>query len=375
MGVGRRTDSPFWWIALERPGQRPIRESTKIPVAGATPEQTKENRQLAQAVYAAKMGDLARARHQLPGAQTSARTFATFATWYTAQFLVRHGGAAREREMLAVLIAGFGTWRLPEITRPLVREWMTRRAAKVAASTVNREVDLLKSMLREAAAAGEFDVSPIVGLPRLRTVPPKRGLLSQPDERRLLAALQPEDRALLILGQDALVRYGDLLELRWIDVDRDRAWIGDPKDPVQGAGYWVPLSARAQRAVARLPKTDAYLFPIRRRPKDRNKAISQVLSRTCARLGIRYGRKVGGITFHWATRRTGASRMLAHGASLTAVQKVGHWKSPETLLRIYSDIISDEDRAAVELPAKRVVRFTSGGKRKKRRKRAKKKAA
>lgn len=63
MGIYRRPDSHFWWLWLERPGQCPIRESTRIPVTGGMPGQTRQNRELAEQAYAARMGDLARQRY------------------------------------------------------------------------------------------------------------------------------------------------------------------------------------------------------------------------------------------------------------------------------------------------------------------------
>lgn len=342
---------------LERPHGRPLRVSTKIPVRGATPKQTNENKRLAEAVYSARMGDLARTRHRLPATQTSALRLDKFIEWYRLQITAQHQGAAREGDILDTLAAPpLGPMPLGDLTRQSVREWMTARSQVVSPATVNREVDVLKSVLREAAELQHITASPIAGMKRLRTTPPTRALLSYRHQAKLMPALQPHlaDLAvLLVLGQDSLVRLKDLLDLRWSDDDGDRLWIREPKDPNQSEGYWVPLSRRARRALDTLPRIGPHIFERRRRPKHRGRAIRQALARVCERLDIPFGQKNGGITWHWATRRTGASRMLHHGAQLKAVQKVGHWKRADTVLEIYNEIIGDEDRDAVELPAKR----------------------
>lgn len=112
MGLYRRPDSPFWWLCLERPGQRPIRESTRIPVDGGTPGQTRQNRELAEQVYAARMGDLARGRYRLPTDRPSAQGGATF-------HCLRHTGASRmlNRGVDIRTVAELGNWRAWRVLR------------------------------------------------------------------------------------------------------------------------------------------------------------------------------------------------------------------------------------------------------------------
>jgi len=73
------------------------------------------------------------------------------------------------------------------------------------------------------------------------------------------------------------------------------------------------------------------------------------LQTACIAAGVDYGRKAGGLTFHHATRRTGATRMLQRGAELKAVQAIGHWKRPDVMLEIYAEASSHAARQAVEL--------------------------
>ena len=69
------------------------------------------------------------------------------------------------------------------------------------------------------------------------------------------------------------------------------------------------------------------------------------------RAGVPWGKKVGGNTFHWCTRRTGAIRLLRTGTSsdiVSVVQAIGGWKDSDMLLREYNEVTQDEMRAAIE---------------------------
>lgn len=55
-----------------------------------------------------------------------------------------------------------------------------------------------------------------------------------------------------------------------------------------------------------------------------------------------------GITFHSATRKTGATRLVVDlGVPIPVAQQLGGWLRPDTLLRIYADANSDDLADAV----------------------------
>lgn len=149
MGIYRRPDSPFWWLWLERPGQRSIRESSGIPLAGGTPGQARQNRELAEQAYAARMGDLARQRYQLP-TERPRITFAQYRAWYNEHVSRHKRGADREASMFRQLGQFFDDRRLDEITKDLALEWRTARRQTVGPATINREQELLVHVLNTA---------------------------------------------------------------------------------------------------------------------------------------------------------------------------------------------------------------------------------
>jgi integrase len=354
MGVYTRADSPWFWLYLERASGRGVKERTRIEVDAPTAAERKRQRELAEEAYRVRMGELARGTYELPGSRPDIG-FAAFADWYETHVTAQQAGADRERQILKRLRADFGALPLSAVTRDRVREWMTERAAAVAVGTVNREVDLLKSMLREAVPK-YLAASPIV---KLRRLSPKTEagtdedddtirVLTRDEEVRLLAALtDPRDRVLVIAAIDTLARLSSLLALTWKD---DRGSHLTFRRTKNGKTYRVPVSRRLRAALDTMPDRDAvYVFAHRRtaqKVSQRRSVVKNMLSRTCERAGVTYGRKVGGITFH-VFRHTGATRMIAAGVDLKTVQEIGGWSDLRQLMR-YLHPSADRLRTAVE---------------------------
>lgn len=349
MGIFSRPDSPWWWLYLETAPVRQRKERTAIKI-GITSTQRRDNRRSAEQVYHQRMTELAAKIHRLP-IEPDAMLFWTYATTYSRDVLSHHRGYEREQEIVKTLLAAFGPLPLPALDKERVQAWMTMRRKAVSGSTVNREVAVLKPMLR-AAVPKYLAAYPLAGLKKLPTIPPKRRLMTPAEEAKILKYLRPDDQAILLMGTDALVRLGDILDLRREDDHGRTLYIRDPKDPKQSRPYEVPVSRRLRAALDALPQSGPYVFPNRRTaatPHNRARAVRMALQAACIAARIDYGRKKGGITFHWATRRTGATRMLQRGAELKAVQAIGHWKRPDVMLEIYAEASSRAARRAVEL--------------------------
>jgi hypothetical protein len=343
MGVYARQDSPYWWIAISRPGQRQHVENTRIPRVGATDKQTTQLRQDAEEAYLARAADLARARYDLP-VDKPIITLAAYLPWYRTHRTARKDGAEQEEFRLAQLEREFGARPLHELTPEVVDAFRTRRLAKVKASTVNRDVTVLRAIL-SSAVPKYLDASPLDGLEDLDEDNFEGRPLTADEEPRLLAALKPADRAMLLMGLDTLMRLSDILDFEWARV---RVGYGVIPDPKSGELLAVPFSRRLQRALAALPRTGRYLFPERRRgtAQQRRSRIRKMLDWACHKARIPYGRARQGITWHTATRHTGATRLSEAGHNTIVIQGIGGWKSPAMVKR-YSHL-SAAARAAVE---------------------------
>lgn len=360
MSVYERDDSKFWWLYLETTKRK---ERTEIPV-GDTRQQRTDSRRLAEALYHKRMAEHATNQHGL--GPRPAVTFATFAKWYDTNVVARHKGAGRERQILPGLIRYFGKSLLTEIDKKAVIEWRTHRLTTPTVvehfggpkgkrrvlpapspRTVNRETTVLKQVL--AAAVPEYlTASPITRLPNLKYTKPLKREMTPDEEAKLLAALRnPADRAIFLIAVDMLVRLGDIIDLRTRDDHGTHLEICDPKQ----RPYPVPFSPRVRAALDALPSTAGdYLFPHRRTAEtieERSHAFGTMIRRAARRAGVPWGKKAGGNTFHWGTRRTGATRLLRDGVDPGVVAAIGGWKDPTMLLKEYQAVTLADMQAGI----------------------------
>ena len=343
-----RPDSPYWYLWLETTSQK---EKTDIRI-GTTAAQRHDSEQLASDRYHQRMNQIAARLYRLPSA-TPAIRFAKYAETYKTDVIAHHRGAGREGELLKALVAFLGDDLVSSIDADRTRAYITHRKIKVSARTVNREVDLLKGMLRDAVPK-YLNESPIVGLKRLKPEPPKRRLMTRTEERKILAKGDRQDRALIILGVDGLIRLGDLLDLQRSDRHGRWIYVAHPKG---GEPYEVALSVRAAQALDRIPNDGPYYFAkfrVAKKPRDWPSSVRQRLEYLCQAAGVPYGKKAGGLTFHWATRRTGATRLIVERkAPIPAVQRQGNWKTADVLLQIYTEADKRAQLAMVRALPKR----------------------
>ncbi len=346
MGIYARKDSKFYWLCLERRGQRPIREATKIPVAGGNDSQKKQNRELAQAAYSVRMGDLARAKYNLP-TERPISTFAAYRVWYYDNISTQKRNTARERSMLKQLGVTFDRFPLHTIDRDQILEWRTARVKAVAPGTVNREL--------AAESVPKFlEKNPAAGVPRLRVPEQEVPILTTAQEARLLKVATVEERAIVLTALDTLQRLSNVANLARAQDHGSYITVLNPKVK----SYKVAVSTRLRKALdahlKTLPKGEKHVFPSMRLATDgatRNRVIAMFMA-LCAKAKIPTGRKTGGFSFH-CLRHTGASRMLTTGrVDVKTVADIGGWADIKVLQK-YLHPTDAQKRAAVETIGRR----------------------
>lgn len=345
MGIFERPDSPFLWLWLERPGRKGLREATTIPKDGGSPDGNREMRRQAQAIYAVRMAEIARGRHKLPGGGER-RTFRQHREWYAQHVSAEKRGTDREVSMLRQLAAFFDGRDLRDIDQELAREWRTARMREVSASTVRREEALLKHLLTTAVPK-YLDANPLAGLRRVRVVDPDTRVLTHDEERRLLAVLDQEARALVICALDTLLRLRDVADLQRRQ-DHGTYLHSDTKTGV----VKIPISDRLRAALDGLPKgkpVGRFYFPTyAERP---NTPLIVMFRRALEEAEIPTGRKTGGVSFH-TLRHTGATRMLEAGIDVKTVAEIGGWRNLKVMDR-YLHPTDERKRQAVNAVGQR----------------------
>jgi integrase len=155
-----------------------------------------------------------------------------------------------EAALVRRVLPELGVVRLSDIRRIDLQDFADRLCAEgLDASTVRNTLMPLRAIFRRALARGDVAVNPTTGL-ELPAVDGRRDRIASPAEAAaLLAALPERDRALWATALYAGLRRGELLALRWEDVDLangvirvERSW--DAKE-----GIIAPKSRAASRTV------------------------------------------------------------------------------------------------------------------------------
>jgi integrase len=155
-----------------------------------------------------------------------------------------------EAALMSRVLPALGAERLADIRQVDLQDFADGLCAEgLDASTVRNTLMPLRAIFRRALARGEVAVNPTTGL-ELPAVEGRRDRIASPAEAAALLAALPEcDRGLWATALYAGLRRGELLALRWEDVDLaagvirvERSW--DAKE-----GVVAPKSRAARRAV------------------------------------------------------------------------------------------------------------------------------
>ena len=160
-----------------------------------------------------------------------------------------------------------GAAKLSAITRVDLQDLADRMLGEgLDPSTIRNTLMPVRAIYRRALTRGEVAVNPTTGL-ELPAVRGRRDRVADPEEaRQLIGALPPDDRAIWATALYAGLRRGELMALRWEDVDLDgrrirvaRSW------DVKEAAFVAPKSAAGARSVPMLAVLRTHLLEHRLR--------------------------------------------------------------------------------------------------------------
>ncbi len=137
------------------------------------------------------------------------------------------------------------------ITKRTIADYIETRADTVKPGTVAKEMSVLKHCLKLAVEWGELHQNPAAGA-RLPKLPPGKTRYLTPGELRAALESAPEwMRAPMAFAVCTGVRRGEMLSLRWMDVDMEhrRLYLRETKN---GALRVLPLSVAALQVLGSL---------------------------------------------------------------------------------------------------------------------------
>ena len=249
----------------------------------------------------------------------------------------------RDATSLKHLLPIFGDVFLSDITPKMIEDYRIKREKDgVKPATINREHALLKNMFTKAI---NWDV--------VRDNPAKKVPLGKEDKRirflnkeeiqRLLEAAEsdrvPYLKPIIVLALNTAMRKGEILNLRWDDVDFARRAVqvkktknDQPREvPMTDWLYETLWNWRKKRLGSDQVFTNNNGQPIR--------SIRTAFERALQRAGIEDFR------FH-DLRHTAASQMYMSGLDIKFIKEIGGWKTLQMVDR-YSHISTEHKRVSM----------------------------
>ena len=242
------------------------------------------------------------------------------------------------------LLPAFGTTPLDRITRNHVLHWFGAYS-RTAPGGANRALQILRQILEFAIARGHISINPARNVPMNRRTALTR-FLSRDELRRLHRALDRHARTgtrrarqadiirlLLLTG----CRKGEILALRWNEVDGDIIALADAKTGPRK----VYLNAGACRIIERQPRgQNAFVFPSPRNPERPHDPHLPLWDRVRTEAGIE------DVRLH-DLRHTMASYAVMNGVPVPVVSRLlGHSNVRMTLR--YAHLADRDIEAAAE---------------------------
>jgi integrase len=251
----------------------------------------------------------------------------------------------RDRELLDPLCKLFGNRKLSDITAKDLEDFKLIRLQEVSPATVNRSLSVLRHLLNIAKRwkkfFGENPVS-IVGM--LEENNQVERILTFEEETKLLDSAISYLRPIITTALNTGMRRGEILNLRWSDVDLANNLITvNQTNSKSKKAKKVYINPELKKVILELRLKSAgneYVFIDNK--GNHLREIKNGFHAACRRAGIK------GLRFH-DLRHTAATRMIEGGASIVAVSKaLGHSDIRTTMRYTH---IEDSVRDAFEILA------------------------
>jgi len=245
---------------------------------------------------------------------------------YEREITARKRGADRERSKLRVIRSHhISKATLDKVTGAMVAQYRDTRLKTVASGTVRRELAILQHCFE--VARKEWDLAVASNPVRQITLPsPGRARQRRLTPEDLKTFWHAVDRArahwvrpLIILAIETGMRRGELLSIRWEDVDLNSRVIQLTKTK-SGYERIVPLSPAALQMLSSMPRDTDHVFPVK------PYAVRQGWDRLIKRAGVQ------DLRFH-DLRHEAVSRLFELGLNVPEVALISGHRDPRMLFR------------------------------------------
>ena len=191
----------------------------------------------------------------------------------------------------------------------------SKLGAPISASTANRELACLKTLFSKAVEWGRIEVNPAARVKKLKEPPGRETILTEDQARRLVAAAGSEFRPVVIVALGTAMRRGEILALKWTDLDLVRGII-TVANSKSGRSRKIPMSGTVAAALGGIPHHGEFVF-WNPETKTQIKDVKTAWAAACARAKKNPDDEkdpgIVGVRFH-DCRHTALTWMLQSGA-------------------------------------------------------------
>ncbi len=329
-GLYRRDGSPYWWIRYADRNGRIIREST-----GTT------EKKLAVAILAKKKVQVAENKH-LDVRKVPNTTFYELCGRYW-KLDGKHKRMKGLSHMLEIWKKWFGNVPVKELNKQKVVKFLAERMEekRLSPATRNRHLAHLSSMFNKGKEWGLVTDNPAQGIKPLRENGARTRFLDRGEIQRLLDVASQTFRPILIIALHTGMRKGEILKLRWSEVDFNNSII-TIQESKSGKKRMLPMDATVCETLkvllSRFKK--GYVFPS---PVGEGKPLydcRKQFSNAVKQAGIHNFR------FH-DLRHTFASHLVMNAVDIKTVQELlGH--ATLTMTMRYTHLAPDHRMRAIK---------------------------
>ncbi len=265
----------------------------------------------------------------------------------------------RDEVIIRNLLRKFAGKYLYDITPMMIEEYISERSDTVVApanairrhikpedqktispATINRELACLKSMFNKAILWKKATENPVRQVQKLKEDNQRLRYLEEAEIKKLIEACQACIKPIVIVAANTGMRKGEMLNLKWRDVDLQRGiiYLLDTKNSEKREVFLNEVVVGTLRALAHHP-TSEYVFCKANGSKYNDiKGYFGAALKKCDILNFK---------FH-DLRHTFASHLVMAGVDLKTVQELLGHKTMEMTLR-YSHLSPDHKKRAVEV--------------------------
>ncbi|MCZ6626100.1 MAG: tyrosine-type recombinase/integrase [Deltaproteobacteria bacterium] len=240
------------------------------------------------------------------------------------------------------LIPNFGEISLNQITPEQVEDYRAERKGKnIAPATINKEIQLLKHIVKKAVEWGKIRTNLISDFKPLKTPPGRVRYLELEQIPKLMKACPPWLRPIVLIAMHTGMRRGEFVHLQRSNIDKQNRLIilNNTKNNERKS---IPMNDTVWEIVQSLPTRldTSYLFAEKNgQPLSANK-VSMAFRKACKKSGITNFR-LHDLRHHFASYLT-----MAGQNQRTVQELLGH-KTPAMTAR-YSHLSPEHLRKAVE---------------------------